>query len=217
MSTRKKFKATQTVHPAGVAVHPKLDKPYYFDEKLGKSFPDPNAENPRSDLNITVAYDEATAAPLIKAIKDYAVEQGFDLEDVKNWPFKKEKDKATGKPTGRVLFKWKQYAKSLDGDANSVPHYDAKLSKLPKGFKITGGSIVRPKGRILAFDVGAQTGVRLLLEAIQVIERRSFEADASGFDATDGYTAETTSPEDQGEPDYAAKPEEAASPNETDF
>lgn len=217
MSTKKKFKATQTVHPAGVAVHPKLDQPYYFDEKQKKSFPDPKAEHPRSDLNITVAYDEADAAPLIKAIKDYAVEQGFDLEDVKNWPFKKEKDKETGKPTGRILFKWKQYAKTMDGDVNNVPHYDAKLNKLPKGFKITGGSIVRPKGRILAFDVGAQNGVRLLLEAIQVIERRVFEADASGFDATDGYTAETTaSNEDQGEPDYAAKPEVAAS-DETDF
>lgn len=211
MSTKKKFKAVDTVHPVGVAVHPKLDQPYYFDEKQKKSFADPKAEHPRSDLNITVAYDEADAAPLIKVIKDYAVEQGFDLEDVKNWPWKKEKDKETGKPTGRILFKWKQYAKTMDGDINSVPHYDAKLNKLPKGFKITGGSLVRPKGRILAFDVGAQNGVRLLLSAIQVIERRVIEADSSGFDATDGYTYENTaSTEDQGEPDYASKPEVAA-------
>jgi hypothetical protein len=211
MSTKKKFKAEQTVHPAGVAVFPKLDQPYYYDEKVGKSFPDPKAEHSRSDLSIEVAYTEAEAAPLIKQIKDYAVSQGFDLEDVKNWPFKKEKDKDTRQPTGRVRFKWKAYAKTMDGDLNSVPHYDAKLNKLPKGSRITAGSLVRPKGRILAFDVGAQNGMRLLIEAIQIIEKRTTEADASGFDATDGYTYADNAPtEGAGETNYASQPEVAA-------
>ena len=217
MST-KKFKAIDAVHPVGVAVFPKLDQPYYYDKNAKKSFADPKAENDKSDFSISIAYDEADAAPLIQQIKDYAVDQGFDLEEVKNWPFKKEKDKETGKPTGRWLIKWKQYSKTMSGDLNHVPHFDAKLNKLPKGFRITGGSIVRPKGRILAFDVGAQNGIRLLLAAIQVVEKREFEADASGFDEVeDGYTQEPneeTAAADNGTEAYNEPNSEAPSSDE---
>jgi hypothetical protein len=219
MST-KKFKAIDAVHPVGVAVFPKLDQPYYYDKNQKKSFPDPNAEHDKSDMSISIAYEEADAQPLIQQIKDYAVDQGFDLEEVKNWPFRKEKDKETGKPTGRWLIKWKQYAKTMSGELNHVPHFDAKLNKLPKGFRITGGSIVRPKGRILAFDVGAQNGIRLLLAAIQVVEKKEFQADASGFDEVeDGFTADTNeeaAPADKGIETYEQPAAEAPS-NDEDF
>lgn len=188
MSTKTKV-TTFVVGPA-TARFPKLDQPYYYDNKAKKSFPDPTGQKQGSNLSTDLVMSEQDAAPLIAKIKKVAEEAGLDLDEVKNWPFSKEKDRETKKPTGNIVFKLKKYALAKDGSVNRVIFVDSKLQPLPKGFRLTSGSTVMANGYLAPFkELGG--GVSMRLDSIQVLKFAERSANLSGFAAVeDGYTAE---------------------------
>jgi hypothetical protein len=159
--------------PDGQAVYPKTDRPYKYDKAAKRSVPDPDGM-----YKLEVALDAADAEPVIEQLKAFAKAEG--LKSVKNWPWKEEVDKDTDEPTGRVIFKTKQYGKTREGATKRVLHADGAGRPLPKTFKLTSGSTVSVQVRPKTFkELGG--GVKLSLEAIQVL--RYVEYDNNPFKA----------------------------------
>jgi hypothetical protein len=207
-----KTKVTTFVVGPATARFPKLDQPYYYDNKLKKSVADPKGENKGSSLSVDLIMAEQDAAPLIKKIKDAAVEKGLDLDEVKNWPFSKEKDKDTKKPTGNIVFKLKKYALARDGSVNTVNFVDAKLNPLEKGFRLTSGSQIKANGYLQVYsELGG--GVSLRLDSIQVLKLVERQANLSGFAVEDdGFGAA-----DEGEGSYGGEEAHTDASDNTDF
>lgn len=179
MSTNKK-KVTRFVIGPATARFPKLDQPYYFDNKAKKSFPDPTGQRPGANLSVELVMPEDQAAPLIAQCKAVAEEAGLDLDEVKNWPFSKEKDKDTKKPTGNIVLKLKKYALARDGSVNRVTFVDGKLNPMPSGFRLTSGSTIRVNGYYAPFkEVGG--GVSLRLDSVQVLKLVERSSSMDGF------------------------------------
>lgn len=189
MST-KKNKVTGFVMGPATARYPKLDQPYYFDNKAKKSIPDPTGQHEGSALSTELVMTEEAAAPIINQIKKVADEFGLDVEEVKNWPFQKEKDKETKKPTGNVVFKLKKHATLKDGSVNRVMFVDSKLKPLPKGFRLTSGSTVVVNGYYRPYkELGG--GVSMRLDSVQVIKYAERQSNLDGFAAIeDGFSAD---------------------------
>lgn len=188
MSTKKKI--TKFVLGPATVRFPKLDQPYYYDNAAKKSFPDPTGQRPGASLSTDLLMSEQDAAPFIEKIKAVAEEAGLDLDDVKQWPFSKEKDKETKKPTGNIVFKLKKYATDRAGNVNRVLFVDAKVKPLPAGFRITSGSTVKANGYFTAFkELGG--GVSMRLDSIQVLSYAERGGSTDGFAAEDeGFTYE---------------------------
>lgn len=182
------------VSPFGVAVYPKLDKPYTYNAATKRSEPDP--ENGKFELKLRLTPEQA--APLITEIKEYAKSEGLDLDEVKNWPFKDEKDKATKKKTGFVIVKFGNKAKAKTGLPNRIKHVDARGNVLPSGFKLTSGSVVRASGFMMAFEQ-LDGGVSLRISQVQIKKLA---------DAGDGPTLEAIEDEDAFEYDGSPVAEE---------
>lgn len=188
MSTKKKV--TNFVLGPATARFPKLDQPYYFDNKAKKSIPDPTGQVQGSALSTELIMTEQAAAPYIEAIKRVAEGFGLDVDDVKNWPFSKEKDKETKKPTGNVIFKLKKHATLKDGSVNRVVFVDSKLKPLPRGFRLTSGSTVVVNGYYRPYsELGG--GVSMRLDSVQVLKYAERQSNLEGFAAVeDGFSAE---------------------------
>jgi hypothetical protein len=162
----------------GVARYPKLHAPYVYVKADNKSVIDWE----KGKFQLEVAMTEAEAAPFISAIKDAAVEGGLDLDDVKNWPYKVEKDKETKKKTGNIIFKATQYGSSKDGKKRKIALFDAKAKGLPGDFRVTGGSIVNMAVRTNVFEqLGG--GVNLYLDGVQILKYVPYEGANPGFAA----------------------------------
>lgn len=198
MSTKKKI--TNFVIGPATARYPKLDQPYYYDKALKKSVADPTGANKGSSLTVDLVMSEQDAASLITQIRGVAEEAGLDLDEVKNWPYSKEKDKETKKATGNIIFKLKKYATSRDGTINRVTFVDGKMRIMPKGFRLTSGSIIKANGYYQTFsELGG--GISMRLDSIQVLNLVEREANLSGFGAVDdGYEYEATEEEDAKSP-----------------
>lgn len=183
---KRKQVTTFTFGPAK-ARFPKLDQPYYYDNTLRKSVPDPQGKNKGSALTVELIMPEAEAAPMIAQIKQLAKDADLDIDEVKNWPFSKEKDQATKKPTGNVIFKLKKYATNRQGLVNTVTFVDSKMRVLPRGFRLTSGSTVKVNGYFQVYsELGG--GVTLRLDSVQVLNLVERDANLSGFEAIeDGY------------------------------
>jgi hypothetical protein len=212
MSTKKKV-TTFVVGPA-TARYPKLDQPYYYDKALKKSVADPAGKNKGSALTVELVMSEQDAAPLITKIREVAEEAGLDLDEVKNWPYSKEKDKETKKPTGNIIFKLKKYATAKDGSVNRVTFVDGKMRILPKDFRLTSGSIIKANGYFAVFtELGG--GVSMRLDSAQVLKLVEREANLSGFGAVeDGYEFEADDYEEEdGKSQNGSEDNEGASDN----
>jgi hypothetical protein len=159
--------------PDGQAVYPKTDRPYKYDKAAKRSVPDPDGM-----YELNVALDAADAEEVIERLKEFAKEQG--LKAVKNWPWKEEVDRETDEPTGRIIFKTKQYGKTKEGRSKRLLHADGAGNPLPKTFKLTSGSTVSVQVFPKTFkELGG--GVKLSLEALQVL--RYVEYDNNPFKA----------------------------------
>lgn len=210
----KKREITKFVIGPGTARYAKLDQPYYFDKKAKKSVADPTGKQHGSALTVEVVMSEEAAAPIIAKCKDVAEAAGLDLDEVKNWPFSKEKDKDTKKPTGNIVFKLKKYALNKEGTPNKVLFVDSKLKPIPRGFRLTSGSTIRVNGYFSPFEeLGG--GVSLRLDSVQVLKYVERSGSTDGFTAEDdGYSCEGGEFNDNNE-DTDADTETAANNTET--
>lgn len=177
MANTKRHKSV-SLKVKGTARYPKIHAPYVYDQATKRSVI--NWEKGKFQLEVTMTEDEA--APLISAIKDTASEAGLDLDEVKNWPFKAEKDKETKKKTGNVIFKATQYGMSKDGQKRKIPLFDAKATPIKSDFRLTGGSTVKMAVRTNVFEqLGG--GVSLYLDGVQILKYVPYEGGNPGFSA----------------------------------
>lgn len=182
----------------GIARYPKTSTPYRYDKALKKSVVD--LEKGKYQLEVIV--EEETADKFIQQIKDYAVENGLKLKNVKNWPFKDEVDSDENE-TGRVIFKASNHATSKSGEKRSIAHFDAKAKPLGKDFKLTGGSEVIMACRPSTFkELGG--GATLYLDGVQVIKYVPYEAANPGFTAQEGFGS-SDDDDDDGDEDAGSK------------
>lgn len=180
------------VTPAGTAVYPHLNEP---DVKF----------NPMGEYKVSLAIDEATAAPLINKIEEVMEEARKMIPKGKrakeaDAPYFDELDDQ-GEPTGRVVFKLKMKAKITTKDGRTIEmspkFFDSQGTYLETVDDIWGGSVLKLSTDLIPFYVAAVgAGVSMRLKAVQIIELRSggggSSAEAYGFEATEGFVAEPT-------------------------
>lgn len=192
-------KDTNFVSPRGTAKYPKLDQPYSYNTKAGRSMPDPDGQ-----YEVVVTMPNAEAAPFVKKIQAVIEDSGIDPT---NLPYKQVKDKDTKKPTGETEFKFKDYGKAKDGSPKKIKFFDRKGKLIPKGVSLTGGSVIKIDGYITV----AKLGARLNIKGVQVI---SLAEASSGFTEEDGDFEY----EDNGiEEDFAGGDSNEATDSEDDF
>lgn len=163
--------------PFGIASYPKLDQPYSYSNQLKRSVPDPDGH---FELNVILTPDK------FEPFKDWVVAvakaEGLDVDEVKQWPWKKEKDRDTGKPTGNWIIKLKKHGKSKSGSPNRVVIFDSKGNRIPSDVKLGSGSVVRANGFANVFTA-LGGGVSLRLDNVQVSKLVSPEG--RGFSAVE--------------------------------
>ena len=132
---------------------------------------------------------------------------------MKNWPYSKEKDRDTKKPTGNIIFKLKKYALAKDGSVNRVTFVDGKMRILPKSFRLTSGSTIKANGYFAVFsELGG--GVSMRLDSVQVIHFAERQANLAGFGAVeDGYEYEADDEEEGDNTHHASQDNSGASEN----
>jgi hypothetical protein len=194
--------------PRGAAVHPKTDKPYRYDAEAERSVPDPDGA-----FEIKVAVSAEDAEAIQKRIKDFAKAEG--LKTVKNWPWSDEIDRDSGEPTGRVLFKAKQYGKTKEGKAKFIAHYDSAAAPLPKDFKLTSGSEILTQVRPRAYKT-LGGGVSLSLLAIQVLRYVEYNRNPFKPQEDGEFRHEADEDEDEGNAPFKNEEEDNGS-SSTDF
>ena len=202
-STKKQYLQIRT--PLGIAVYPKLDTPRKWSDLLNRSVDDIEGK-----LEISVAFDATPAEKLKGQILDWAKTQGLKKEaSLKNVPWKDEVDKVTDDNTGRVLFKFTNYGTNRDGSLKRIPHWNAAATKvLGADFKLTSGSEIKVAGSADYYVKGANSGIRLIIDAVQVLKYVEREERNPGFEAAAGY---------EGEEDVFARDEENDGSTSTDF
>ena len=87
---------------------------------------------------------------------------------------------------GRVEFRFKTKATLSNGSKKEVKCVDAYKKPFPHKANIGNGSTGRISGAAGVYSQGANNGVSLYLNAVQVLEWLEYEAD-DGFDEVDGY------------------------------
>ena len=131
-----------------------------------------------SQYSITVNMTEAEAKPLIDTIMEVWKESGIKKE-MKSAGYKTEDD-------GTISFNFKTNAVFADGSQNKVGLFDSKGKKVDLGDKLIGnGSTGRVKGVASSYESGANAGVTLYLNSVQIMKFVEYEAGDS-FDALDG-------------------------------
>lgn len=194
--------------------------------------PDKKFKKEYGEFRIKVAADEAGAQEHVARIEDaikaeFAEAKKRFSEDAKNKgkTFEKQKggklaDRAysegEGDDAGTVIFNIKSPAggKRQDGTewTRQIAVFDAKRAPLPAGTRVGGGSDVKVAYSLNPFATAIGVGVSLRLEAVQVLELKTFERDAKsfGFDEEEGFavneTEESTTTVDADETDEAAQP-----------
>lgn len=147
------------VSPKGTAAYAWITKP---DTKF----------NPEGVYKTTVIVDDpAAAAPFIEAIKEvYVEEHGTKKLAKAQLSYEENED-------GTVSFKFKsQHKPKL---------FDSKGKPITGDVKIGNGSKIKVSGGFGAYDKGANTGVTLYLNAVQIIDLVEW-AGSSAFGEEDG-------------------------------
>lgn len=211
MSTNKKKEYFNIKTPRGVAVYPKLDKPRKWDDTAQRS-----VEALDGKYEVSVALSSEVAEPLKASILNFAKAQGLKREsDLKNVPWKAEVDKATDEETGRVLFKFTNYGTNRDGSLKRIPQFDAAAKPLAKSFRLTSGSEVKIAGTADYYVKGANKGIRLLVDGVQVLKFVEQEM-RNPFEAEEGFTGPTAD-EDDDNSSFDNETSESGEGNAADF
>lgn len=180
----------------GRAIWPHLHAP---DKKFKKEF---------GEFRIKVAVPEADAQAHIERIESLAREKFAEAKkefEAKNKGKTFEKQKAgkfadkpyqegDGEDAGMVIFNVKAPAggKKKDSDeiyTRQIAVFDAKRQPLPKGTRVGGGSEVKVAYSLNPFATAIGVGVSIRLEAVQVLDLKTFERDAKsyGFEEEEGF------------------------------
>jgi hypothetical protein len=191
----------------GLASYPKLHIPFFYDKKLEKSVE--SWSKGKFQIDVIVDPSDAAYVAMKDAIRADAIAAGLEEDEVKYWPWKAQKDKATKKKTGKEIVSLKMYGQTKEGQKRRVPLYDAKNNPLPKDFRLTSGSEIIVLGAANPFkELGG--GVSLLLNGVQVVKYIPFVAGNPGFEELgeeDGFEYDDadadTSEEDDADADEA--------------
>lgn len=178
------------VSPRGTAKYPKLDQPYTFNSKLNKSMPDPDGQ-----FEVTTVMSDSDAAPFVKLVQDAIKASGIEPT---NLPFKKVKDKDTGKPTGEVEFKFKAYGKSQDGKPQRIKFFDRKGKPVASTIALTSGSVIKVDGWVSVAKLGARLNIRAV-QVISLVEAANSFTEEDGDFEYEGTSEETFGAENNSE------------------
>lgn len=217
-----KTKGYSVVTPAGPLFFPRLNEPdtQYKAEGVysARIVLDPDQAKPILALIDKAKKDAAELFKEAKGAKAKVVWQEM--------PVKPETTKE-GEETGNLLFNFKMTASGVSKKTGKPwtmrpGLFDAKLNALnPKAVKIGGGTVARVSGTIDPFYHGGKAGVTLRLEAVQVLELKSWgekTADQYGFGEEDGYDgSEDNGRFSEGEESQDVSGSEEGLPGETDF
>lgn len=186
-------KITKTL-PVGTAVFPKLDKVDVYQPKNAKG--QPNGAEKRT-WNTRVKYSDEDHREIDNWLKKLAKDAG--LKTVTNWPWKK--DKKTGEVTLMVS----------SGEEYKPGLYDAKNKPLPADVVIGGGSQIKVNVSPFVYE-GLGGGIKLYLNAVQLIKLERGGNGVSPFEEDEGYEApaEAAKPASPFDPDAAEGDEEEA-------
>lgn len=176
--------APKWVTPVAEVKFASLDKEKTFKQKDGSI-------TKTGKKDITVAFDPAGVPAHAKFITDLTevTERGLSLltkaqQKKANLPYSNETDEDDAE-TGRVLVKMTTQAYDKDGRDKPVVVVDAKKNPVLKA--VYGGSQVRVSTKAAAYSVGNVCGVKLYLNAVQVIELVTAGGGGNDFDVEDGY------------------------------
>ena len=195
----KKPKRETLVTPKGVAVWPKLNAPDTQFKKEGE-YSVKLALDPSKDKNVQPFLDELQAR-----FDTYLDEVKAEVGPVKakkikpNDPFTAELDEE-GEETGRFIVKFGMAAQFTDKKTGQVKTmkpsiFDALGNPLANPPQIGNGSVLRISYSIGGYNTPQATGIKLYLNAVQIVELVEFGGggDAKGFGfgkEEDGYVGE---------------------------
>jgi len=165
------------------ALWPRIDQPYVFSDKAGKSMPC-SAREPGALYSIEFRMGKDVAQKLHKEMFDSYAQNRKD-----NWDAElgKPKDVFVKEDDGRY-----KYASNIKaqykGRLTQVLQVDSKGNRLPSDFKLTTGSTVNIYIEFNPYKMGNRCGVNLRLKAVQVVKYYEYSAPIE-FDIVDGgYT-----------------------------
>lgn len=145
------------VTPKGIAQYPWLTKP---DTKFSEE----------GVYKVSLAIPEAEAKPFAKVIQDmFVAEYGQAKLPKAHMPFKKDEN-------GNIVFSFKSKMKPR--------LYDAAGKPIKEDVSVGGGSTLKVSGAFGPYNKGANTGVALYLNAVQIINLVEFSS--SPFGAEEG-------------------------------
>lgn len=198
-----KKKAPQYTSPAGTFRYPRLSEP-------------DSTYNLNGEYSVQLLLDSASAEPLIallKPIYDEAMQEGQEKDKQRKktarekTPFNERLfytplyDDKTEEETGEYAFKFSMTATGVDKTTNRKWNrrpalYDAKGNKLPTSINPWSGTLgkVSFKARPYFIDGTATAGLKLCLDAVQILELRDANnsersAESFGFGCEEGYEA----------------------------
>jgi hypothetical protein len=160
------------VTPKGVAQYPWLTKP---DTKFSEE----------GVFKVSLAIPEGEAKGFAKACQDaFVAEYGQQKLAKAHMPFKKDEN-------GNIVFSFKSKLKPR--------LYDAAGKPIKEDVSVGGGSTIKVSGAFGPYNKGANTGVALYLNAVQIIDLVEFSsspfgAEEGGFVAAaqeDDFSADT--------------------------
>ena len=141
----------------------------------------------KTDLILSAEAAEPLIEQVDNALKAYAVrlqEETGKKQNIKKFrvPYEENED-------GTYTFKVKQNAK-INGEDVTLVFFDAKGKRLENPPAIFGGSIVCAAGTIRGYNSGANKGVTMSINAVQIIELSKGgsggDADSFGFGSDEG-------------------------------
>ena len=145
------------VTPKGTAQYPWLTKP---DTKFSEE----------GVFKVSLAVPEGEAKAFAKAIQDaFVAEYGQQKLAKAHMPFKKD-------DSGNIVFNFKSKLKPRLYDASGKP--------ITGDVSVGGGSVIKVSGAFGPYNKGANTGVALYLNAVQIINLVEFSS--SPFGAEEG-------------------------------
>jgi hypothetical protein len=187
--------------PKGVAKYPWLNKPstaFNKNEYKTGLLLDPNEEEVQKFLSsLDELAEQSAQAQRDKFVKEGkpALAKGVKIKS----PYKNEIDKETGEETGLIELSFSTQAVDKKGNSKKVGLFDSKAKAInPEEVQVGGGSLIKVNftPSMYYMPTNKEAGVKLYLNAVQVIELRSFggggDASSYGFGEEEGGFEATT-------------------------
>ena len=181
----------QHIVTTAIALYPRLNQPYRFDNQEQRSVPCAYMElGAGYDITFEVERDQASTLKKL-CLEAYANAAAADTK--RRWPEQPRflPIKMVANEDGSSKFVGKAKLRAMYGTEKTQPpkQVDAQRNKLPDDFRLTTGSIVNVAVTIVPFMSGPDNyGVSLRLRAVQVLSL-SEGAQEDPFTATTGFVA----------------------------